>query len=362
MPSVASSAFAKTAAAALLALLACAWVLQAPDDPGLGAAPEANASRTSLTITTDSISAAALINTARLRNEPLRPLPPPPPQDPAKVALGEALFFDKRLSRDDSLACAGCHDLAKGGADGRAVSVGVGGAQGSVNAPSVFNAGLNLVQFWDGRAATLEEQAAGPVHNPLEMASNWAEVLPKLARDAPLRARFDAAYPGRGLSAATIVEALAAYERSLVTGGGRFDRWLQGDSGALSAQALEGYLRFKRHGCASCHNGAGVGGNMFQRFGVTGDWFDGRELKPADLGRQAVTGRAEDRHVFKVPSLRNVALTAPYFHDGSVATLDEAVALMGRHQLGRELSAEDVSLITAFLRSLNGRWQGRDLQ
>jgi len=294
-------------------------------------------------------------------NAALLPLPPVPTLPSAKVALGQRLFFEKRLSRDDTLACAGCHSFARGGGDGQRVSTGVGGKVGSVNAPSVFNVGLGFVQFWDGRATSLEEQAAGPVHNPLEMASSWAEVIPKLQGDADYREDFRRIYP-EGITGAAIVDAIATYERTLLTPNSRFDRFLNGDRTALNALEQTGYQRFLDYGCASCHQGAAIGGNMFQRFGVMGDFFKNRPLVPADLGRFNVTGKEEDRHVFKVPSLRNVALTAPYFHDGSAASLEEAVVIMARYQLGRELPASHVTSIVAFLHSLTGEWEGKTLQ
>lgn len=288
----------------------------------------------------------------------LQPLPPAPALPAAKVALGERLFNEVRLSSDNSVACASCHDLAHGGADRRPVSLGVGGRSGSRNAPSVFNASLNFVQFWDGRAASLREQAGGPVHNPVEMASSWPEVLAKLADDDRYVQAFRAAYGGPA-SAEHIVDALASFEQTLLTPDSPLDRHLRGEPGALSAPQRAGMQRFIELGCASCHQGAGIGGNMFQRFGVM-------EAAPgsaaADPGRQAITGREADRGVFKVPSLRNVALTAPYFHDASAATLDEAVRTMARVQLGRELDAQDVALLVAFLQSLTGQWQGRPLQ
>lgn len=293
--------------------------------------------------------------------EPISPLDPPPVLARDKAALGERLFADPRLSRDDSLACSGCHDLAKGGTDRRRYSVGVGGAVGGINAPTVFNSGLNFVQFWDGRAATLESQAAGPIHNPIEMDSNWEQVLTKLHADHQLRLAFEQTYPD-GLNAANIVDAIATFERTLTTPDSPFDRYLRGDANALGPDEREGYRRFKEFGCTSCHQGMHVGGNMYQRFGVMEDYFAGRPATPNDLGRFNVTGREEDRHVFKVPSLRNVAVTAPYFHDGSAATLDEAVAIMGRVQLGRALSAEDRRLIVAFLKTLTGQWRGKSLQ
>ncbi|MDK9691705.1 cytochrome-c peroxidase [Azospira sp.] len=296
----------------------------------------------------------ALLATTPIRpGEPLLPLPDSLPVDPAKVALGRLLFNDPRLSRDDSLACAGCHDLQRGGADGLPVSRGVDGKKGGINAPTVLNAAFNFRQFWDGRAATLEEQVEGPVHNPLEMAADWDQVLAKLQADKELRSRFASAYPA-GLTAATVRHAIAEYERSLLTPS-RFDRWLRGDDTALSDEEKAGYRLFKRHGCSSCHQGVNVGGNLFQRFGVMDNYFANKKaLTAADMGRFNVTGRDEDRHVFKVPTLRNVALTAPYFHDAATSSLDEAVALMGRYQLGVELPARDVTLIVTFLQSLNG--------
>ena len=291
----------------------------------------------------------------------LLPLPEVENQQTEKAQLGQRLFSDKRLSHDNTIACISCHDLTAAGDDQLPVSVGVGGRTGPINAPTVFNSSLNFVQFWDGRAASLEEQAAGPVHNPLEMASNWAEAIAKLSQDESYRRDFVQIYP-QGMTGDTIVDAIAAFERTLLTPNSRFDRFLRGDKNALDAFEQSGYQRFLDYGCASCHQGAGVGGNMFQRFGVMADYFAGREAKPADLGRFNVTARDEDRHVFKVPSLRNVAVTEPYFHDASGRTLEEAVVVMGRYQLGRDISAADAKSIAAFLRTLTGEWQGRPLQ
>lgn len=283
---------------------------------------------------------------------PLLPLPPAPEIDAAQVALGKRLFFDERLSRDDSISCASCHVIAKGGVDGLPVAIGIDGQKGPINTPTVLNAALNFAQFWDGRAATLEEQAAGPVHNPIEMGSNWPEVIAKLKADAEYPRLFAAAYPGRGITGETITAAIAAYERTLITPS-RFDAWLKGDQTALTEREQRGYRLFLDVGCASCHQGANIGGNMYQRFGILEDYFAGRTVTPADLGRYNVTRRDEDRHVFKVPSLRNVALTAPYFHDASAATLEEAIRIMARVQLGRTLPDDDVTAIAAFLHSLS---------
>jgi cytochrome c peroxidase len=293
--------------------------------------------------------------------EPISPLPRNVVLPADKVSLGERLFHETRLSGDDTVSCATCHDLTRGGTDRRKFSLGVDGKIGTINAPTVFNSGFNFVQFWDGRAASLEDQVAGPIHNPLEMASTWDQVLAKLRAEDAYRTRFADIYPD-GITAANVADAIATFERSLVTPGSPFDRYLLGDSKALTADQREGYRRFKDLGCPSCHQGVNIGGNLFQRFGVMSDYFAGKSQTSADLGRYNVTGREEDRHVFKVPSLRNVALTPPYFHDGSAATLEDAVAVMGRVQLGRELSSNDTRLIAAFLRSLTGTWQGKPLQ
>ena len=283
-----------------------------------------------------------------------RPLEPMLDLDPERVALGRLLFSDTRLSADRTMACVSCHDLGRGGVDGRQFSIGIGGAVGGINAPSVLNSGYGFVQFWDGRAQTLEEQAAGPIHNPIEMGSNWVQVLERLRADPALVAAFERSYPD-GLDAASVVDAIASFERSLVTLDSRFDRYLRGDASALDAREIEGYRHFRELGCTSCHQGILLGGNMYQKFGVLGDYFAGRGTTQADLGRYNVTGREEDRHVFKVPGLRNVALTAPYFHDGSATTLEQAVTVMARYQLGRTLSSAETEAIAAFLRALTGQ-------
>lgn len=285
--------------------------------------------------------------------EPILPMPPVPALDPVRVALGRSLFHDTRFSADGTLSCASCHNLSQGGVDRRPVSIGIGGAKGAINAPTVINAALNFVQFWDGRAATLEEQAAGPIHNPVELGSNWNDVLARLGGDPEMLRTFAKAYPD-GLNSTNVADAIASFERTLLSTDSRFDRYLRGDETALNAVEIKGYRRFRELGCASCHQGRLVGGNMYQKFGVLGDYFAGRTPSKADLGRYNVTGRDEDRHVFKVPSLRLVTATAPYFHDGSVDSLIDAILIMGRYQLGRELSVSDVEAIMAFLYTLEG--------
>lgn len=284
----------------------------------------------------------------------LEPLPDPR-VDMAKVALGRRLFFDTRLSRDGTLSCASCHSFDHGGAEPRATSLGIGGAVGPINAPTVFNASLNFAQFWDGRAADLREQARGPITNPIEMGARFDRVVAALAADATYVADFRELYTD-GITDANIVDAITEYESALITPA-PFDDFLRGEERALSSDEQAGYELFRTVGCGSCHRGASLGGTMYQKLGLVREYFGhelGRPLTEADNGRFNVTRKESDRHRFKVPTLRNVTLTPPYFHDGSRATLDEAVLVMGRHQLGRELDPEQVRIIVAFLGALTG--------
>ena len=287
-------------------------------------------------------------------SEPIKPIPPGPLADPDKVALGRALFHDPRLSKDDSVACVSCHDLESGGDDGLKVSVGVEGKPGPINAPTVFNVGLNFKQFWDGRAETLEQQIDGPVQSPVELGSLWPEVIAKLQTHESYPGRFGALYPD-GITRNNVKDALAEFMRSLTTPDSRFDQWLKGDPDALDTQEKRGYALFKHYGCVSCHQGANVGGNMFQVFGVLNEYFKKRGgLTKADFGRYNVTGNPADRHAFKVPSLRLAALTAPFLHDGSASTLRDAVDAMFEYQLGRDAPEADREAIVAFIRTLAG--------
>ncbi|GHV60322.1 hypothetical protein FACS1894103_5310 [Campylobacterota bacterium] len=286
-------------------------------------------------------------------DEPLLPLFKPINLNERKIELGVALFHDPRLSKDDTVSCASCHDLLVGGVDRLVHSVGIEGKEGDVNAPSVYNSSLSYVQFWDGRAKDLYEQAVGPIYNPVEMAATWEIVLPKLLADEDLVDHFRSIY-NEPPNAVNVVDAIVEFERSLITPS-RMDRWLLGDDNAITAEELEGYRTFVRYGCVACHQGVGVGGNMMQRFGIMYDYYaDTDVVVKSDMGRFNVTGREEDKFVFKVPTLRNAALTPPYFHDGSAATLPDAVARMGLMQLGVELPREDVESITRFLLTLNG--------
>ena len=293
--------------------------------------------------------------------EPILPVPQAHKEDARKAALGGKLFNDPRLSGDNTVSCASCHNLSKGGADVSPLSKGLKGRQGQVNAPTVLNSSMNFRQFWDGRASSLEEQVAGPVHDPNEMGSNWAEILEKLNKDSALSTEFKSVYRD-GVTGKNIADALSSFQRTLITPNARFDRHLRGEKNVLSTDELRGYQLFKSYGCVACHQGVNVGGNMFQTFGVMGDYF-GKRGKPteADLGRYNVTKNVNDKHSFKVPSLRNVALTAPYFHDGSAKTLSEAVDVMFQFQLGRQASAQDKELIIKFLHTLSGELNGKSL-
>ncbi|MCA9518660.1 MAG: cytochrome-c peroxidase [Myxococcales bacterium] len=287
-------------------------------------------------------------------DEPIQPLPVGYEANADLVRLGDQLFHDKGLSGDGTVACASCHSVPDGGDDGLGRSTGIRGQKGGINAPTVLNSGLNMAQFWNGRAETLEEQAKGPVEHPKEMGGSWDAVVARVAADPGYAGAFDALFPD-GVTADNIRAAIATFERTLITPDSPFDRWLRGDDGALSERQLAGYQLFKAAGCVTCHQGRNVGGNMYQVFGVMGDYFEDRGgEEEADLGRVAVTHDEGDRHVFRVPSLRNVALTAPYFHDASASSLEDVVRVMATYQLGRMLDDEETALIVEFLKSLTG--------
>lgn len=298
---------------------------------------------------------------SELAGAPVSPIPLTLTLDPGKVALGERLFHDPQLSRDGTISCASCHNLHLGGTDHRVRSRGVGGTEGYVNAPTVLNSAYPFRYFWDGREDSLEDQTDGPINNSFEMGIGWDEVIRRLRRSVDYPDLFHRSYD-EGITQETIKDALAQFERSLITPNSRFDRYLRGDETALSEAELEGYRRFQSYGCISCHQGRLLGGNMFQGFGIMGNYFEDRGgITPADWGRYNVTGQERDRYVFKVPGLRNVELTAPYFHDGSAATLEEAVVVMGRYQLGHVLTVEDVDRLVRFLKTLTGEYQGEPL-
>ena len=295
-------------------------------------------------------------------DEPLQPLPSHLVVDMKKAALGEKLFNDKRLSADSTLACSGCHAYEKAGTDNSRFSEVIRGQFGDINAPTVFNAVFNVRQFWDGRAADLQEQAGGPPLNPIEMGcAGWEEIVERLSADEALTAEARAIYAD-GWSGKNITDAIAEYEKTLITPNSRFDKWLRGDDAALTAEEVEGYRLFKQYRCASCHVGRSVGGQSFEYMDLKADYFADRgDSLNSDKGLMGFTGREEDLHRFKVPNLRNVELTHPYMHDGTVATLEESVTVMGRYLSGIPVSDNDRRLIVAFLRTLTGEFQGKPL-
>lgn len=269
----------------------------------------------------------------------------------AKIQLGRMLFYDARLSAAGDISCNSCHDLQGYGVDGFPVSLGHKGQMGTRNSPSVYNAAGHVLQFWDGRALNVEEQAKGPVLNPVEMAmGSEAEVVLRLKNVPRYGQYFFAAFPGETdpITFDNMARAIGAFERGLVTPS-RWDRFLKGERGAISQQEMRGHHEFMHNGCASCHNGIYLGGNSLQKAGIQSPWPE-----QDDVGRMALTGLENDRIVFKVPSLRNVEKTAPYFHNGKVSSLEEAVRLMGRHQLGIELEDRQALDIVSWLRSLTG--------
>jgi cytochrome c peroxidase len=291
--------------------------------------------------------------------EPIAPIGSAEPLDRARIALGEILFHDARLSGGDVVACNSCHRLDLSGDDGKPRPAAAHGGLLDFNAPTIFNAALNFRLNWRGNFRTLEEQNEAVLLDDRLMNTDWEELLGKLGADPAYAERFAAAY-GAPPDRKSVLDALAVFQRSLVTPGARFDRYLQGERDAVTADEERGYHLFRAYGCIACHQGVNVGGNLFQRFGIFRNAFAGRKtITRADLGRFAITGNESDRRVFRVPSLRNVAVTAPYFHDGRTASLEEAVSIMARNQLGRELDRRDAGLIVAFLQTLTGEYKGR---
>jgi len=284
------------------------------------------------------------------RDEPIKPIPAIGAYDTAKVELGKKLFFEPRLSRSGFISCNSCHNLSTGGADILPSSIGHRWQSGPINSPTVLNSRYNLAQFWDGRAKDLQDQAGGPIANPGEMASTHELAIEILESIPEYVSYFKEVYGDGAINIDRVTDSIATFEETLTTPGSRFDKWLNGDDNAITRTELKGYKLFKKKGCILCHNGVGVGGGSFQKFGA---------VKPYDrdtktLGRFNVTGEESDRFVFKVPLLRNIELTAPYFHDASTWDLREAVRTMGVYQLGLDLSEDEIDGIVAFLKTLTG--------
>jgi cytochrome c peroxidase len=306
------------------------------------------------------LAAAAGAFAAAVESEPVTPVLPPGQLDTAKVEIGRKLFHDRVLSRSGTTSCASCHPLDAGGADGAVHASGADGRPLDFNTPTIFNVANNFRLNWRGEFTTLEEQNEQALLNRRIMNMAWTELLARLGANAGYRGDFAALYGG-ALAPAQVLDALAAFQRSLATPNARFDRWLRGARDALTPQEEHGYQLFKSYGCIACHQGMNIGGNLFQRFGVFHQPFTHADVATPDLGRFTLTGAPEDRHVFRVPSLRNVAVTAPYFHNGRTSSLREAVMIMARSQLGRDLPDGDATAIVQFLATLTGEYQGRAL-
>jgi len=281
-----------------------------------------------------------------LAKEPIQPIPQHIEVNEKKVRLGKELFFDTQLSRDNTVSCATCHMLHDGGDDNLPRSFGIKGQEGPINAPTVYNAVFNFRQFWDGRAADLQDQAAGPIENPKEMGHTFKDLVPELKK-TPYKLQFEAIYKN-GITKENITDAIAEYEKTLITPNAPFDLYLKGNKNALTKEQKEGYELFKSKGCITCHHGINIGGNLYNKFGIFED------ANTTAFGRYNVTHKERDKFYFKVPTLRNIARTAPYFHDGRTYDLHIAVYSMAKYQLGRKITPQEVDKIVAFLKSLNG--------
>jgi cytochrome c peroxidase len=287
------------------------------------------------------------------------PAPADNPTTPAKVALGKMLYHDPRLSSTGTVSCSSCHNTMLGGEDNRPNSMGVNGQTGGRSAPTVWNAAFNAVQFWDGRAESLEAQAAGPVTNPIEMGmKSWDDVVARLSSIEGYKKAFADAFPGNAISKDTATKAIAAYERTLITPDSPYDKYVTGDKPAMTDQQVRGMNKAVELGCTGCHSGPAFNGpGVFQKFPVhSNGMYQAKYHFNKDVGLAEVTKKSDDEHKFKVPTLRNIALTAPYFHNGAVKTLDEAVKVMAKLQLDKELSKEEVADIVAFLNALTGEF------
>ncbi|MES9924412.1 MAG: cytochrome-c peroxidase [Candidatus Thiodiazotropha endolucinida] len=283
-------------------------------------------------------------------DEPIQPIKPVQNINLGQVELGKKLYFDPRLSKSGFISCNSCHNLSMGGTDNLKTSIGHNWQQGPINAPTVLNSSLNVAQFWDGRAADLKAQAGGPIANPGEMAFTHTLAIDVLTSIPEYVMEFKQVFGSDKITIDEVTQAIAEFEKTLVTPNSRFDQWLLGDKQALSQDEMAGYTLFKESGCVSCHNGEAVGGNSFQKMGVVEPY---KAKSPAE-GLSAVTGKDADRFKFKVPTLRNVEMTYPYFHDGEAETLTEAVDVMGRLQLGKKFSDNENAQIVAFLKTLTG--------
>ncbi len=292
------------------------------------------------------------------------PAPADNPTTAAKVKLGQILFLDPRLSSTGTVSCNSCHNVMLGGEDNRAVAMGVDGQTGGRSAPTVWNAAFNSVQFWDGRAPSLEEQAKGPVTNPIEMGmKSWDDVVARLKVIPGYAKLFEKAFGSAdSISKDNAAKAIAAYERTLITPNSAYDKYVKGNKKALTDEQVRGMNTFAEVGCGSCHSGAAFNGpkmkpgkGHFMKFPVyPNKVFQSKYKLTKDAGLAEVTGKVSDKQLWKIPTLRNIALTAPYFHNGSVKSLDRAVEIMAKMQLDKKLSKSQIKDIVAFLNALSG--------
>lgn len=280
--------------------------------------------------------------------ELISPIPITNDYNLSKALLGKKLFHEKRLSFDNTISCFSCHMIKDGGDDNRSFSLGVDNKKGDMNSPTVLNARYNLSQFWDGRAKDLKEQALGPIHNPVEMSSNFKNIIMKLKADSYYKEAFK--IYKEGMTKDSIVDAIVEFEKALTTPYSKFDKYLLGDKNAITDEEKEGFELFKDYGCISCHNGVNIGGNLYQKMGVIKEYKN----KSGNLGRYNVTKNEEDKYFFKVPTLRNIEHTSPYLHDGSQKDLKETIKVMIEYQVGIIPSDEEIEKIESFLKTLNG--------
>ncbi|EPN8459766.1 cytochrome-c peroxidase [Vibrio cidicii] len=304
-------------------------------------------------VVTLAIAISSVFSTSALssnRSEPVTPIAPAQEIHLGKAELGKKLYFDPRLSKSGFISCNSCHNLSMGGSDNLKTSIGHNWQQGPINSPTVLNSSLNIAQFWDGRAADLKEQAGGPIANPGEMAFTHTLAIDVLQSIPQYVNEFKLVFGKEKIDIDQVTDSIAEFEKTLVTPNSRFDQWLMGDDNAITQAELEGYQLFKNSGCVACHNGSALGGTSFQKMGLIEPYQTANSAE----GLSAVTGKDADRFKFKVPTLRNVALTYPYFHDGEAQTLTEAVDIMGRLQLGRTFTSDENQKIVAFLYTLTG--------
>jgi cytochrome c peroxidase len=280
----------------------------------------------------------------------ITPIPTDIQLDNKKVSLGKMLFYDTRLSKDNAISCASCHYISNGGDDDRSFSIGFNGQEGKINASTVLNSSLNFVQFWDGRAKTLEEQALGPIHELIEMNSNFDEIISKLKNDEIYVKTFYQIY-NTSINETNIINAIVEFEKSLLTPNSKFDKYLKGQKDILTKEEIKGYELFKSYGCISCHNGVNIGGNLFQKVGIINSYF---KDEPNNFGRYNVTKEEKDKFYFKVPTLRNIELTSPYLHNGSIKDLKSTIEIMLKYQIGTIYEKSDIENLEMFLKILTG--------